>query len=313
MRVVAGAAPPDDLPRGAVSTIGNYDGLHRGQRAVLERVVARARELASPAALVTFDPHPLVVLDPARAPRRLSSRRQREALLAATGLDLVWEIPFDAELAELEAEAFVRRYLADGLGLSELWVGRSFAFGAGRRGDLDLLSRLGAELGFRAHGLEERREGERIISSTRIREALEAGDPELAAELLGRPFALDGIVDRGEQLGRRIGWPTANLRRAEPGLLLPADGVYAARLVDGARSLPGVANLGVRPTRGSGGERRVEIHLFDVDEDLYERRVEIQFLRRLRPERRFDGLEALQSQIRRDAAAAREFFGRSDG
>jgi len=313
MRVVAAGAPPDDLPRGAVVTIGNYDGLHLGQRAVLERVVGRARELGAPSALVTFDPHPLVVLDPARAPRRLTSRRQREALLDEAGLDLVWEIPFTAELAAVEADAFVRRFLARGLGFREVWVGESFAFGARRGGNLALLERLGEELGFRANGLPERTEGEGAISSTRIRRSLEEGHPDEAAVLLGRPFALDGTIVRGEQLGRRIGWPTANLRRAEPGLLLPADGVYAARLVDAGRSLPGVANLGVRPTRGSGGERRVEIHLFDVDEDLYDRRVEIQFLRRLRPERRFDGLEALQAQIRRDAEAAREFFGRSHG
>jgi len=315
VRVVRGADGPGALPRGGVVTIGNYDGLHRGQRAVLESAVARARELGAAAVVLTFDPHPLSVLDPARAPRRLTSDRQREALLAASGVDLLWVVRFSLALAAVPAESFVREFLVERLGAAEVRVGSAFAFGRGREGDLGLLRRLGEELGFAALGIPERLEGAAAISSTRIRAALEAGEAEAAARLLGRWFALDGTVVAGEQLGRRIGWPTANLQRAQPGLLLPADGVYAARLrfwQEGTEAA-GVANLGVRPTRGGGGERRVEIHLFDFERQIYGARVEIEFHRRLREERKFAGIEDLRAQIARDAAAAREYFASSPG
>jgi len=311
MRVVRAGEDPTGAPElaaGSVATIGNYDGIHRGQRAVLERVVARAREIGLAAAAVTFEPHPLDVLAPGRAPLRIASDAQRERLLAALGVDLLWILRFDSALAALPAEEFCRDHLARRLGAREVHVGSRFAFGRGRSGDLALLRRLGPELGFEAVGVPEIELDGAPVSSTRIREALAAGRVELAAELLGRPFARGGRIREGHRLGHRIGFPTANLEADAP--LLPANGVYAAKLrrAGGEGELAGAANVGVRPTVDGATEPRIEIHLFDFDEELYGEEVEISFWSRIRDERRFDGLEALRAQIARDVEVAREYF-----
>jgi riboflavin kinase/FMN adenylyltransferase len=308
LRTVRGEAAARELPRGGVTTIGNYDGIHRGQQVVIDGVVRRARELAAPAVVVTFDPHPLAVLDPPRAPSRITSDAQRDRLLGGLGVDAVWVLPFTDRFASRTAESFVRELLGDALGAREIHVGSRFGFGRGREGDVALLERLGAELGFAVRGVPELAFEGGLISSTRIRAAILEGDVELAAELLGRPFARGGRVVAGDRLGRRIGWPTANL---EPDArLLPAHGVYAARLrLLGPGELhEGVANVGVRPTRGGDAAERVEIHLFDFDREIYGEAVEVEFHRRLRGERRFPDLEALAGQIGADAAAAREYF-----
>ncbi|HLF55829.1 MAG TPA: bifunctional riboflavin kinase/FAD synthetase [Thermoanaerobaculia bacterium] len=306
---VRGEERAGELPRGGVVTIGNYDGIHRGQRAVLDGVVARAREIGAPALVVTFDPHPLAVLDPPRAPQRIASDAQRERLFAAAGVDAVWVVPFTAEFARRPAADFVRDLLVDRLGVREVHVGSRFGFGRARGGNLELLERMGAEHGFAVRGVPELDNGGEPISSTRIRAALAAGEVEKAAALLGRPFARGGRVVAGDHLGRRIGWPTANL--AADTELLPAHGVYAAklrRLEESGPALTGVANVGVRPTRGGDAAPRVEIHLFDFDAELYGEEVEIEFHHRLRGERRFPSLDALAEQIAADAAAAREYF-----
>jgi len=294
-------------PRGGVVTIGNYDGLHLGQRAILERVVSRARALAAPSIAITFDPHPLRLLDPERAPVRLTTDAQRERLLDALGLDLLWIVPFTRELAAQPAHEFVRERLVRRLAIREIHVGSRFAFGRGREGDLDLLRRLGAELGFTAHGVPEVEVGGTPVSATRIRGLVAAGRTEEAAALLGRPFAVPGEVVHGDRAGTRLGFPTINL--ATDHELLPADGVYATRvaLPDGSVR-DAVSNVGLRPTLHSGGGRVVESHLFDFAADLYGAAVEVGFLRRLRDERKFSGFNALQQQIALDAAAAREYF-----
>jgi len=297
-----------ELARGGVVTIGNYDGLHRGQRAVVDRVVERARALSSPAVVVTFDPHPLAVLAPARAPERIASDRQRERLLAEAGITDLWILPFTAALASVTAEAFVRDYLVEGLGLREVIVGSRFVFGAGRAGNLTLLEMVGREAGFVARGLPEVLHDGRPVSSTRIREALRGGQVERARELLGRFWAIDGRIVEGEQLGRQLGWPTANLEPAAA--MLPAFGVYASRLrLDGEPGeLRGVTNIGVRPTRSGDGRAHVETHLFDFDGDLYGRTAELELHHRLRSERRFPSLEALSRQIAIDVEDGREYF-----
>lgn len=301
----AAGAPP---PRGAVATIGNYDGIHRGQRAVLERVVERARATGVAALALTFDPHPMKVLAPERAPRRLTTDAQRERLLEAIGLDGLVVVPFTPELARTSAEDFVAGLLVGRLAVAEVLVGSRFAFGRGRGGTLALLERLGRELGFAVRGVPELEDGGGPISATRIRAALAAGRVEEAADLLGRPYAVAGTVVRGDRRGRALGFPTLNLATANE--LLPADGVYVARaeLGGAGAGLPGVANVGLRPTIGRDAAPVVETHLLDFDRDCYGEPVELRFLARLREERRFAGLEELRGQIARDVESAREYF-----
>lgn len=306
---------PEAPPRGAVATVGNYDGIHRGQRAVLEHVVERARATAAPALAVTFDPHPMRVVAPERAPLRLTTDTQRERLLAAIGLDALVVLRFTRELAATPAEDFVTDLLVGWLAVREIHVGRRFAFGQGRRGSLALLERMGRALGFAAFGVAEIEDGGGPVSATRIRTALAAGRVEEAAQLLGRPYAVAGTVVHGDRRGRALGFPTLNLASANE--ILPADGVYVARtaLGPGEEEVPGVANVGVRPTIGRDSAPLVETHLLDFERDCYGAAVEVRFLSRLRGERRFASLDELRGQITRDVESAREYFagaGRSD-
>jgi riboflavin kinase/FMN adenylyltransferase len=310
MRIEREARRAPGLPRGAVVTIGNYDGIHRGQRAILEHVVGAARARGAFSALVTFDPHPLALLQPERAPKKISTEAQRQRLLSNTGLDELWRVPFTPEFSRLSAGEFARRILVEGLGTVEVHVGSRFVFAHGRQGNLARLQELGEEHGFVAIGHDELRHAGEPISSTRIREAVSQGAVELAAELLGRPFALAGRVAKGDGVGRELGWPTANVEPDVADALLPSDGVYVtrARLGDGEAELPGVTNVGVRPTRAGDGLRRVESHLFDFDREIYGQALEVSFLQRLRGEQRFPSLAALRAQIAADAALGREYF-----
>ena len=315
MRVIREADGERAAPRGAVATVGNYDGIHLGQRAVLERVVARARQLDRPALAITFEPHPLRVLAPERAPRRLTTDLQRLRLLEALGLDALCVLEFTPELASWPAERFVSELLADRFALHELHVGSRFAFGRGRAGSLALLERLGAELGFRSFGVTEVEVRGEPVSATRIRSALTAGRVEDAAELLGRPYAVDGRVVEGDRRGRSLGFPTLNLATLNE--ILPADGVYVveAEFPERGERAPGVANVGLRPTIGRDAAPVVEAHLLDFGRECYGEEVELRFLTRLREERRFPSLPALTEQIARDVRSAREYLdaaGRSD-
>jgi len=311
MQVVADALGPCELPCPAVVTVGNYDGIHRGQRSVLERVTARSRALGLPAVLVTFEPHPLAVLAPEQAPATLLTRDQKCRLLAAAGIDLMAVIPFTAAFAATRAESFVRDFLFGRLGVRELYVGRQFAFGRNREGNLALLAGLGEELGFAVFGLEEERAGGDPVSSTRIRRALVAGGVERAAELLGRPYSLTGLIVEGDRLGRRLGWPTVNLRH--DGQLLPLEGVYATRVEfpgggGAAGSFDSVTNLGRRPTVSADHPPVIESHIFDFDREVYGQRMELFFHERLRDKMLFPSVTELSAQIGRDASASREYF-----
>jgi len=308
MRVVVDALGPCELPHPAVVTVGNYDGIHRGQRIVLDRVVARARVLGLPAVLVTFEPHPLSVLSPSQAPVALLTREQKSRQLAAAGIDLMAVIPFTAGFAATRAEEFVRDFLVGRLGVRELYVGRQFAFGKNREGDLGLLSRLGGELGFLVCGLEEALAGGDPVSSTRIRRAITLGEVAKAAELLGRPYSLTGVIVQGNRQGRRLGWPTTNL---DPdGELLPLEGVYATRVEfqEASASFDSVTNVGRRPTLEAGGRPVVESHILDFNREVYGERVELHFHQRLRDEMLFPSVAELSAQIGRDALASREYF-----
>lgn len=303
--------------RGAVAAIGNFDGVHLGHRAVIGAAVARAREAGRPSAVVTFEPHPRRFFKPDLPPFLLASARMKVAALRDCGVDLCFALRFDRTLAAMPAETFVKEVLLDGLGLAGVVAGYDFVFGKGRGGTPETLV-----AGMRAGGreavivapaidaVEARRAGLEVepdafvYSSTGVREALKAGDPEGAARILGRPFAIDGRVRRGDARGRTIGFPTANLEL--DGYMPPAFGVYAVR-VFGARdgAVSGVANLGVRPTIGGDPAPRLEVHLFDFAGDLYGKRLVVELIAFLRAERKFSGLDELKAQIARDADSAR--------
>lgn len=317
MKVFDDAWKRVDLPRGAVATVGNYDGVHRGQRAILDKVVERSRELEVPAAVVTFTPHPAKVLWPERAPRCLTTAAQKERLLSESGIELAFLVRFDAEFAQTPAREFVERFLYDRLDLREIYVGSRFGFGRGREGDLKLLQRLGGDSGQGSHpawGVDEVTAGGVPISSTRIREAVAIGDVEIAESMLGRPYQIAGTVVHGAGKGHELGWPTINLEHENE--LIPAHGVYVTlvRFEDGDGELlyrASVANVGVRPTIHEDSPTTVECHLLDFDGDLYGRSVTMEFLERLRGEQVFPSVESLSAQIRKDVAAARMHFTRN--
>ena len=294
--------------RGGVVAVGTFDGVHVGHQALISRAVSLAREAGASAVVFTFQNHPLSVLAPERAPSALTSSRERRRIFEALGVDLVVEERFTPELASLSAEDFLAR-LADTLAPRAIVVGENFSFGAGGRGTPDFLLARGKAMGI---GVEKvpllRRAGE-TVSSTRIRALLSAGDLRFAGELLGRPFALSGRVAHGDERGRTLGFPTANLS-VLPGEACPAKGVYAVRVIlsDGIERC-GVANVGDNPTFG-GVEPRVETHILDFSGDLYDAPMTVRFVERLRAEQKFPSPEALVAQIRRDEQSAREIFAR---
>lgn len=308
MLVVQDAFHDSDAPRGGVATIGNFDGIHRGQRAIVERVVDRSRATGLTPMVITFEPHPLAVLRPEDAPRRLLTQTQKEKLLQAAGVEVLLIVRFTPEVAATTAETFVRDFLHRRLDLKEIYVGGSFAFGHRREGNLPLLQRLGEELGFCAQGVEEvTYRGERI-SSTRIRNALLEGRVEDALEMLGRPYSITGVVVRGDRMGKRLGWPTINVAPDQE--ILPATGVYAGRVCVASFPAPfdAVTNIGTRPTVYENHLQVLESHILDFHADVYGERVEVEFYKRLREERIFPSVMDLATQIGRDVETTREFF-----
>ncbi|NIM01380.1 MAG: bifunctional riboflavin kinase/FAD synthetase [Acidobacteria bacterium] len=300
----------DDLPDDrspAVASIGNYDGVHRGHQRILESVVGDARQRGAVAALITFDPHPLTVVAPDRRPDLVQTRRQKLRSLESTRIDEVLIVPFDAALAALEPEAFFEEFLLPRYPLGALHVGDNFRFGKARRGDVELLASIGQRAGFDVRRVGAVEVDDRIVSSSAIRHAVRDGDVALAERLLGRPFALTGLVARGESRGRELGFPTANL---EPdNMLLPRPGVYLTQVRALAGRHAAMTNIGLRPTFGRD-RLTVETHVLDFDDDLYGQRIEVLFLERLRDEQPFDGPAQLADQLARDRAAAESYFAR---
>ena len=299
-----------DLPadaRGAVVALGNFDGVHLGHRDVLR--AAHAARPAAPLAVLTFEPHPRAVFRPDDPPFRLTTAAQKRALLAERGVSLVYEIAFDAAFSLMTAEAFVADVLHRGLGAASLACGPDFAFGHRRGGDVAFLAAQAEALGIGVTVVPPLADALGPISSTRIRRALQDGYPERATAALGRPWAIAGEVLHGDKRGRTIGFPTANVALGT--LLQPARGVYAVtvRLADG-RVVPGVANIGQRPTVANTSESRLEAHLFDFVGDLYGQTVEVALHAYLRGEQRFSGLDALKAQIALDASQARSLLDR---
>lgn len=310
MDVIADIAGLRRLPGPLHLAIGVFDGLHLGHRAVVEAALGSVARGGGSAVVTTFDPHPVEILAPERAPRLLTDTPHKLRLLAREmAVRHVLLVRFDADFAALEAKDFIHRLAGSAPegGIARICVGREWRFGRGRGGDLALLEALGSELGFAVEGVGTvEADGERV-SSTRVREAVAGGDLKTARRLLGRPYSVHGIVAKGRQLGRTLGFPTANLsvQREQ----LPPAGVYAARAAGAGDSWNGVANLGVRPTVESGeGELRLEVHLFGLEHEIYGEDLEVEFVARLREERRFDGLDALRAQIALDVEAARAVF-----
>lgn len=294
--------------RGAIVALGNFDGFHRGHQAVAGAAVDWARAEGRRALIATFDPHPVRHFKPDLPPFRLTTLDQREGLFGAAGADAMLVFAFDAELASLSAEAFVTERLIGRIGAAGVVTGEDFTFGRARGGDVEVLRRVGAEHGLIARAVGPVEADGEPVSSSRIRQALTAGDCAPATRLLTRPFTVEGEVIHGDKRGRRLGYPTANMALGH--YLRPRFGIYAvrARLADG-RVVDGAANVGVRPQFDPPREG-LETHLFDFDEDLYGQTLAIEFHRFLRPEARFDDLRALVEQMDRDCAEARRVLAR---
>jgi riboflavin kinase/FMN adenylyltransferase len=299
-----------DLPadaRGAVVAIGNFDGVHPGHRAVLTRANIVAEKLGAPLGVLTFEPHPRRYFQPAIPPFRLTPPPAKRRLIGEAGATHYYELPFDAAMAALTAEAFIDRVLIEGLGVRHVVVGAGFAFGKGRTGTVSVLEHVAGHkggVGVTVVAPVSASDGA-LASSTRVRECLARGEPERAAALLGRNFAIEGEVFSGDKRGRLLGFPTANLSLDD--YLRPAFGVYAVRAVPlggGGQRWSGVANLGSRPTVG-GTRAQLEAHLFDFSGDLYGSRLAVELLAFIRPERKFESLDALKAQIAEDSARAR--------
>jgi riboflavin kinase/FMN adenylyltransferase len=302
MRIVRGleSCRPDADP--SAVALGAFDGIHLGHRAILGTAVTQARLHGLQALACTFDPHPIEVLQPERAPVPITTLDERLELIAETGIDTTVVVAFTRAVAKVEPEDFVGRVVVATLKARDIVVGFNHRFGRGARGDAALLERLASELGFRAHVVPPMTVDGVPVSSSEIRAALQRGDLPKAARLLGRAYSIEGEVVRGAGRGRTLGFPTANVRTARP-LLLPV-GVYACQVdVDGVR-YQAVINVGVRPTFGET-ELAVEAHLLDFSGDIYGRRIRLTFLRRIRDERKFPSIDALRDQIALDVLAAR--------
>jgi len=303
MQVFRGIPERADQP--SVLTIGNFDGVHRGHQALLSLLTEKAHVLGLPAAVLTFEPHPREYFSAADAPARLSSLREKLLLLAASGVERAYVCRFNAAFAALSAENFIEDILVRGLGVRHLYIGDDFRFGARRRGDFAMLQAAGRAHGFGVESMATLDVAGERVSSSAVRAALAKGELDHAAGLLGRPYSIAGRVAHGDKLGRQLGYPTANiqLKHRRPAL----SGVFAVS-VEGllaSRSVQGVANIGTRPTVDGSGRPRLEVHLFDWQQECYGAHLRVHFLHKLRQEQRFESFDVLTAQIRRDADDAR--------
>ncbi|MEP6888255.1 MAG: bifunctional riboflavin kinase/FAD synthetase [Nitrospirales bacterium] len=287
-----------------VLTIGNFDGLHRGHQALLKSVVQAAIDKSGTASVLTFDPHPITVLSPGTPLRLLTTMEDKLARFEEAGIEHVFCLPFNKAFAALTPEEFVFKMLRDQIGVRELLVGEQFAFGAGRSGRMADLVRLSQSAGFVVHAVPPIRVEDEIVSSTRIRVMIQAGEVGRAARFLGRSYDLAGTVVRGAQRGQTLGWPTANIRLPHH-RVIPADGVYATTAVCNGRSVNSVVYIGTRPTFGDG-ERLVEVYLLDEQLDLYGKDIFVRFVERLRGDQVFPTPEDLSRQIDVDVLRARD-------
>jgi riboflavin kinase/FMN adenylyltransferase len=307
MKFIRGIHNLNEQHRGCVLTIGNFDGVHRGHQALMSRLCEEGRKRNLPVVVMVFEPQPLELFAGDKAPARLTRLREKLRYMAEAGVDKVLCVRFDRRFAALSAQRFISDLLVEKLDVKYLAVGDDFRFGAGRQGDFLLLQKAGVEYGFEVVSTETFCDGGKRISSTAVRQALAVDDLALAQSLLGHPFTISGRVVHGDALGRTLGFPTANLplRRS----VSPVKGVYAVE-VRGLtpEPLPGVANIGTRPTV-KGLRQQLEVHLLDINMDLYGRHIDVVLKQKIRNEQRFASLEALKEQIANDVVTARQFFG----
>jgi riboflavin kinase/FMN adenylyltransferase len=297
---------PED--RGASVALGNFDGVHRGHQSVIALAARAAKSGGAKLGVISFDPHPRRIFQPDAPAFRLMSADQQARALAALGVDLFYVLPFDAEMASLSDADFARKVLHEGLGVRNVAVGFDISFGQGRTGSPATMQTYGEDLGFGVSVAEAVGEGQGAkFSSSAVREALRDGHPDLAARILGRPFAIEGMVEHGRQLGRKLGFPTANVALSD--YVTPRFGVYATRtrLPDG-REIAGVANIGISPTVDGVTAPRLEVWLFDFDEDIYDQVIETDLVAFLRDEEKFASLEVMTAQIMADAQQARDLL-----
>ena len=309
MEVIRGLLNLKPRHRGAVVTIGNFDGVHLGHQAILARVRDKAAELGVPSMLICFEPQPQEFFDQFNAPPRLTRFREKVELLEQQGIELVLCFKFNDRTRSMSADRFVE-ILAEDIGVSALFVGDDFRFGNDRSGDFALLQAAGNKYGFEVTNQHELRFEHQRVSSTRIRESLAAGDFEDAEAMLGHPYWISGKVVYGRQLGRQLGAPTVNIQLHR--YRAPIDGVYAVEVEGLDKSYKGVANVGVRPTLNEATVKPIlEVHIFDFAEQIYGRRLQVVFRRKIRPEIKFDGLDSLKTAIQGDIKAARHYFAES--
>lgn len=298
---------PERATTSVVLAIGNFDGVHLGHRALLSRLTAKARELGLPAAVMTFEPHPREIFTPEQAPARLTSLREKLGLLEDCGVERVYLLHFSRKIAHLTAAEFISHTLVQGLAVRHVIIGDDFRFGRGRVGDFAMLEASGRQHGFGVEAMHTVEvDGERVSSSA-VREALAAGDLEHAARLLGRPYRISGRVVHGDKIGRRIGFPTANIQLKRK--RLPLTGIFAVTVSGlGGAPLQGAASLGVRPTLGYGLRPVLEVFLFDFNAEIYGAHLTVHFLHKLRDEAKFESLDALREQIAKDVQTTRQYF-----
>jgi riboflavin kinase / FMN adenylyltransferase len=314
MKVLNDIAELHTIPGPTHLAIGVFDGVHLGHQAVIGRALESARLTGGSTVVVTFHPHPVRVLRPEKAPRLLTSTQHKIQLIRSLGADALLILRFTPEFSKTPPEVFIENLTKASNQLRQICVGREWSFGANRSGSVRLLEELSPKLGFELGSVTPVLVREQVVSSTLVRSAIECGALEFAASLLGREFTILGTVSEGKQLGRRLGFPTANLRAHNE--QFPPNGVYAAKAWLDGKEHGGVVNIGVRPTiEHEAGERLLELHLFDFDREIYGQDVEVAFLQHLRPEQKFSGIEELRAQIKRDAENARRIYQRlrSDG
>lgn len=293
----------------SVLTVGTFDGVHAGHRAIMDAVVEKARQRDARSVIVTFDPHPRDIINPGEAGiKLLTTLQERAEILDELGVDRMVVIPFDRDFSLLSSEEFIRDIIYEKIGVSEFVIGYDHHFGRNREGTIETVERLGKELGFDSYVVSEKEVGDQSVSSTIIRnEISEKGNVEQAAELLQRPYRLNGTVVHGDKRGKKIGFPTANIKPGHANKIIPKDGVYAVKVRINGELFDGMMNIGTRPTF-DGDKRTLEVNLFEFDRNIYGKEVQVRFYKRIRDEKKFEGKQALVEQLKQDQQQAEEIL-----
>lgn len=285
----------------SVLTVGTFDGVHAGHRVLMQKVLDKAKEREARSVIVTFDPHPREIINPGdQGIKLLTTLQERCEILEDLGIDMMVVIPFDRDFSLMSSEEFVEDIIYKKIGVSEFVIGYDHHFGRNREGTIETIERLGKELGFDAYVVSKQEVGDRTVSSTAIRRALsEEGNVQLAAELLKRYYMLNGTVIHGDKRGKKIGYPTANIKPEHPRKIIPRSGVYTVKVRVDDKWYGGMMNIGIRPTF-ENGEQTLEVNIFDFDEEIYGKTVQVRFIKRIRNEKKFDGIDELVAQLDRD-------------